>query len=928
MNDINVGPLEDNTHSPTKMRTKKKSTLTKLKEKKLREQGSLASLQSYPEQDEKKSDPHMAIQLSQTLNDTHSKDLPSTLSSDGDRIFSTKDPPGKLDDAGKPRPRPRSGRQSSIDSQAARSKCEGSGFAVAQEPKDLKMTGPYGDSVNPTISNSGFIPRPPVTPRTPNSNPRTPRGYVASGKGEKRSRDQRSSGEEPDTEDKGEKSSEQKMETAAVCGLGLLSTSLQQQGESSHTKTQPLSGHIKSTERLLKRRSSKDSTGECKANSNDSLSHVSNGLGKPPIFNTHRNANNNSNHISGSDLPYPSPSGNNSAVYQSPRHTYLKSAKKSHSEPKPLVQERQQGEAGVENSLLSNLHISSPSHLPEGSGAKSSPFHVPSTCDTSADADGSNKSTQVMYSSESPFQVRSITSPPSSARLVPISPRPNPPPPLSENFSSQSLRTSFKIDPNVRPATGSGHRVGALTADKSDSGGATSNGDRVSQQSFASGSVLPVITTKEARSRSYLEGSIGNGSPSVLGAEELDRYFPARKVHVLVGTWNMNEQKEISYSLDDFVLPESCDYVQDIYAFGTQENDMNKKEWEIKIQETLGPSHVMYHSVSLGSLHLVVFIRRDLIWFCSAPEDDVLSLRAVTMVKTKGAIGISLSLFGTSYLFINCHLTSDRDNDNTRKKNRLGDYFKVIQDMKLPKSSQLLSSSKKTSDITAIFDCVFWCGDLNFRIERKRHAVEGKVNQITEEEFPNFETLLGGDQLLKYMTEGKIFHGFQEGRINFHPTFKFDINKDTYDSSQKNRVPSYTDRIMFRSKRKNDITCLCYDAVMSIKHSDHKPVYGQFETVVRAGTDNMVYSAGHFDRSVYMEGKIQLFLPIADVPPNLLLRRNPTAKSARFNDNSSRGGLGEIIPPDTFIITPPHASLLSHLANRCHRHFTHYNNNV
>ena len=43
--------------------------------------------------------------------------------------------------------------------------------------------------------------------------------------------------------------------------------------------------------------------------------------------------------------------------------------------------------------------------------------------------------------------------------------------------------------------------------------------------------------------RSYLEGSIGNGSPSVLGAEELDRYFPSRKVNVLVGTWNMNEQK-------------------------------------------------------------------------------------------------------------------------------------------------------------------------------------------------------------------------------------------------------------------------------------------------------------------------------------------------------------------------------------------------
>lgn len=38
----------------------------------------------------------------------------------------------------------------------------------------------------------------------------------------------------------------------------------------------------------------------------------------------------------------------------------------------------------------------------------------------------------------------------------------------------------------------------------------------------------------------------------------------------------------------------------------------------------------------------------------------------------------------------------------------------------------------------------------------------------------------------------QIFHGFQEGRINFKPTYKFDINSDRYDTSAKNRIPSYT----------------------------------------------------------------------------------------------------------------------------------------
>ena len=42
-----------------------------------------------------------------------------------------------------------------------------------------------------------------------------------------------------------------------------------------------------------------------------------------------------------------------------------------------------------------------------------------------------------------------------------------------------------------------------------------------------------------------------------------------------------------------------------------------RKEWEIRLQETLGPSHVLMYSCSFGLLHLSVFIRRELVWFCS-----------------------------------------------------------------------------------------------------------------------------------------------------------------------------------------------------------------------------------------------------------------------------------------------------------------------
>lgn len=43
----------------------------------------------------------------------------------------------------------------------------------------------------------------------------------------------------------------------------------------------------------------------------------------------------------------------------------------------------------------------------------------------------------------------------------------------------------------------------------------------------------------------------------------------------------------------------------------------HRREWEIRLQETLGPYYVMLYAASHGVLYLTVFVRRDLIWFCS-----------------------------------------------------------------------------------------------------------------------------------------------------------------------------------------------------------------------------------------------------------------------------------------------------------------------
>ena len=46
------------------------------------------------------------------------------------------------------------------------------------------------------------------------------------------------------------------------------------------------------------------------------------------------------------------------------------------------------------------------------------------------------------------------------------------------------------------------------------------------------------------------------------------------------------------------------------------------------------------------------------------------------------------------------------------------------------------------------------------------------------------------DETLKQL----IFRGFKEHPIGFRPTYKYDPGTDDFDTSSKQRIPSYTDR--------------------------------------------------------------------------------------------------------------------------------------
>ena len=75
----------------------------------------------------------------------------------------------------------------------------------------------------------------------------------------------------------------------------------------------------------------------------------------------------------------------------------------------------------------------------------------------------------------------------------------------------------------------------------------------------------------------------------------------------------------------------------------------------------------------------------------------------------------------------------------------------------------------------------------------------------------------------------QVFREFHEGPIYFPPTYKYDVGLDTYDTSEKARTPSYTDRILWRSISNNVQSEQLYYGRAEVKTSDHRPVSAIFD---------------------------------------------------------------------------------------------------
>lgn len=197
--------------------------------------------------------------------------------------------------------------------------------------------------------------------------------------------------------------------------------------------------------------------------------------------------------------------------------------------------------------------------------------------------------------------------------------------------------------------------------------------------------------------------------------------------------------------------------------------------------------------------------------------------------------------------------------------------------------------------------------------------------------------LLEFDQLNFQMANGQSFPFFDEMEIKFKPTYKYDKGTDTFDSSEKQRVPSWTDRILSFTKNKRVTTLeqLRYNSIPQYVFSDHKPVYAIFSTrleivdeVIKSKVEKELYDitkqkfyandkngsvlSPSFINSLYAESKYSTTKQGLPPPSTKALRwwinNSDSSNTAKVKINFSELDSGEYLinpnlPKNPFLIT-------------------------
>jgi len=219
---------------------------------------------------------------------------------------------------------------------------------------------------------------------------------------------------------------------------------------------------------------------------------------------------------------------------------------------------------------------------------------------------------------------------------------------------------------------------------------------------------------------------------------------------------------------------------------------------------------VLLRSGQLVGAALLIFIQKSKLKRVKNVEGSIKKTGLSGMAGNKGAVAIRMDYANTSLCFVTAHLAAGFSNYEDRNR----DYRTISQGLRFQRNRSIDDH-----------ESVFWFGDFNYRIGLSNDKVRSLIDH------GDLDTLLENDQLYIQRTRSSVsnvFDHYDEAKITFLPTYKFDLGTDTYDTSEKGRIPAWTDRVL---RKGNNIRQFDYNSA-PLRFSDHRPVYARFEVDV------------------------------------------------------------------------------------------------
>ncbi|XP_068600414.1 inositol polyphosphate 5-phosphatase K [Brachionichthys hirsutus] len=338
------------------------------------------------------------------------------------------------------------------------------------------------------------------------------------------------------------------------------------------------------------------------------------------------------------------------------------------------------------------------------------------------------------------------------------------------------------------------------------------------------------------------------------------RFIPTDPFRLHMVTWNVATAEppaDVASLLHLDVQPPT-----DLYVFGLQEVNaapvrfisdlLGEDSWSHVFMDALAPrGFVKVSSIRMQGLLLLIFAKQIHLPYIRKLQTTYTRTGIFGYWGNKGGVSVRFSFYGHMVCILNCHLAAHMNYALQRVDEF--EYILEAQDFDICDTPHVLDHK-----------VVFCLGDLNFRIaDHGLHFIRSSINS------GRLHLLWSRDQLMMMKKNEPFLQEFEEGPLHFKPTYKFDRNSETYDSSPlktwlgfngKKRKPAWTDRILWRVKPKtplseNDdekasistedgpdeyplrVSQDEYTSDMSYGVSDHKPVIATFTVELRKHFD-------------------------------------------------------------------------------------------